>query len=322
MAKRNKKKFRNQYAQMAMKPPQPRAEVMPEIDLRFLAASIVTLRDWDFVHFILVGAGGTGAYVAQHVGKIMHSIYYIQNKGAHLTIVDPDIVEERNIGRQLFCNAEVGQPKAEALARRYGQAWGLNATSFVGRFDEGLVIGRDLTILIGCVDNAEARLALAQTLEHNPISNSLDNPPAMWWIDCGNLNETGRVLLGTANSSEQLRGACPEKNVAIALPGPAMQYPDLLTARPEEMDFSGMSCAQLAEANLQSLNINAAIAVEAADMITRLILTKNLRRFACEVNLASGSVRSTYSTPEEIARVAKCQVSHLKDTRPALSGLG
>jgi hypothetical protein len=63
-----------------------------------------------------------------------------------------------------------------------------------------------------------------------------------------------------------------------------------------------MSCAEMAAANLQSLNINAAIAVQVADMMTRLLLTHNLKRFACGVNVAAGSVKSSYVTPADVAR--------------------
>ena len=42
-----------------------------------------------------------------------------------------------------------------------------------------------------------------------------------------------------------------------------------------------------------------------------MLLTKNLRRFACEINNASGVVKSSYTTPEEIAGVIKKPVGYL-----------
>jgi hypothetical protein len=64
-----------------------------------------------------------------------------------------------------------------------------------------------------------------------------------------------------------------------------------------------MSCAELTAANMQSLNINCRIATEAADMLTRLIVTRNLKRFAIEFNLAAGSMKSIYATPDEVVRI-------------------
>jgi hypothetical protein len=37
-------------------------------------------------------------------------------------------------------------------------------------------------------------------------------------------------------------------------------------------------------------------------MLTRLLITKDLKRYQCAVNVAAGSVKSFYVTPEEVAR--------------------
>ena len=152
------------------------------------------------------------------------------------------------------------------------------------------------------MDNADARKALHETLARNPDRIAPHVLPKVWWLDCGNLKETGRVMLGSAYEAEQCRGSFLEKKRVIALPSPAMQFPDLLI--PERADVGGrpMSCAELQMANLQSLNINAGLAVQAADMLTRLLVTRDLKRFGCAVNMASGSVKSSYCTPDEVAR--------------------
>jgi PRTRC genetic system ThiF family protein len=272
--------------------------MLQPLDLGFLDAAAVTTREWKMVQILVAGAGGTGAYLVQHIGRLMR-VLYEQDKGVHLTIVDPDTVEDKNIGRQLFCDAEVGQPKAEALARRYGHAWGLNASSYVGEYDEALVLGADLTILVGCVDNAAGRQALSDTLKHN-----IEDEPKIWWLDCGNLRDSGRVLIGTAQMIEQLEGAFRDKHNCVRVPGPGMQSPGLLEAGPEEAGGE-MSCAEMAAANLQSLCINARIAAEAADFLARLLITKDLKRFAWEVNLAAGTAKSKYTTPAEVAHIIR-----------------
>lgn len=230
-------------------------------------------------------------------------VLYDDGRGVNLTLVDPDVVEEKNLGRQLFCQSEVGEPKALALARRYGQAWGLNTMAFVGEYAENLLhTHSDLIVLVGCVDNAAARATLHETLGHNPQTTGEHTMPAIWWLDCGNLKDTGRVMLGSAYSVDQVRGAFIEKNKCIALPSPALQYPSLVIPQRDEDPTSEMSCAELQMANLQSLNINAAIAVQASDFLTRLLITNDLKRYQCAVNLAAGSVKSFYCTPDEIAR--------------------
>lgn len=288
---KNRKKF--------FKQPPPVAK----LDMGFLNAAVVTPPNFKFVQIIVAGCGGIGAYLVQHVGRLMRVLYEGQ-KGVHLTLVDPDAVEEKNLGRQLFCDAELGVAKAEALARRYGNAWGLNVSTYVGKFDDSLLIGCDLTVVVGCVDNAEGRKSLHETLSNNPqvTAPGQHSQPVVWYLDCGNLEDTGTVMLGTAYEYEQLRGAFPGNGKCIALPSPGLQSPGLLVAEPEELDGAQMSCAELAMRNLQSLNINARVAAEAADILTRLLVTRDLKRFRVDVNLAAGSMRSRYATPEEVAQ--------------------
>jgi PRTRC genetic system ThiF family protein len=304
MSKRRREKHRlsqlaRQHATQQQQPPAPQA---PALNLDFMKASTVVTRDFDTVQIIIAGCGGIGAYVAQYVGRLLY-VLYNNGKGANLTLVDPDVVKEENLGRQLFCNAEIGVPKAVALARRYGHAWGLNTTAFVGEYSESLII-RDsgLIVLVGCVDNAAARADLHHTLGHNPQEAHVETAPSIWWLDCGNLKDTGRVMLGSAHEVEQLEGSFIEKKKCLTLPSPALQYPSLLIPAPEEVPNREMSCAEMQAANLQSLNINAAIAVQASDFLTRLLITNDLKRYQCAVNVASGSVKSFYCTPEEIAR--------------------
>src|ERR1051325_6638999 len=119
MSKKNRLRHRRPSTRTQPRAQPSSVEVMPALDLGYLNAATVAIPEFKMVHVLLIGAGGIGAYLAQHVGRMMRVLYQ-SDRGAHLTIVDPDLVEYKNIGRQLFCDAEVGAPKAEALARRYG----------------------------------------------------------------------------------------------------------------------------------------------------------------------------------------------------------
>jgi PRTRC genetic system ThiF family protein len=273
----------------------------PSLNLDFMNAATVVVPEWSSVQFILAGCGGIGGYVAPHLGRLMR-VMHDNGKAAQLTLVDPDVVEEKNIGRQNFCDAEIGQPKAIALAQRYGPAWGLNTAVFQSEFDESHMFGAsDLIVIIGCVDNAKARSVLNQTLGHNPEEVSM-GPPRVWWLDCGNLKDTGRVMLGSALDVDQCEGAFVAPGKVAALPSPALQYPSLLIPGRDEVQDREMSCAELQAANLQSLNINPAVAWMANNMLTRLLVTNDLKVYQSVANLASVTVKSFYCTPEEIAR--------------------
>ena len=51
------------------------------------------------IHILLVGVGGTGSWLALSLGRLA---YHARQKGItfHLTFVDPDRVEIKNVGRQ------------------------------------------------------------------------------------------------------------------------------------------------------------------------------------------------------------------------------
>jgi PRTRC genetic system ThiF family protein len=274
------------------------------LDLSYMNAATILPREFEQLDVLLVGCGGTGSYMALHIARMMR-VLTDAGKDVRATFIDPDKVEEKNIGRQNFCDAEVGKAKALTLASRYGAAWGLDIGTMVARFDESIIAnrwsGRDrdrLTVIVGCVDNAAGRKSMAAALKRNHPAEA----PDVWWLDCGNHSDAGQVLLGSTAQLKHCAGAFETKTLCLHLPSPALQRPELLDTKPEELTNNKLSCAELQLANLQSLNINARIAAEAADMLTRLLVTKNLKRFACEIDLAAGSMRSTYATPENVDR--------------------
>src|SRR5687768_10947543 len=76
----------------------------------------------------VVGLGGTGSQAARSIARIL---YDLRARGKHIPkmlFVDPDRVEMRNVGRQMFTESQatIGEYKAEALARRFNFALGLD----------------------------------------------------------------------------------------------------------------------------------------------------------------------------------------------------
>lgn len=67
------------------------------------------------VKVVMLGAGGTGAYVAPHVYRLLH----VLDRPARFIICDGDIVEAKNLIRQNFVPADLGENKARVLAERY-----------------------------------------------------------------------------------------------------------------------------------------------------------------------------------------------------------
>ncbi len=279
---------------------------MNQLDLSFTQAYSIATASYDCLELVLIGCGGTGSWLAPTITRLA---WIIQESGkqVHICFADPDTIESVNIPRQNFCNAEVGANKAKALALRYSLTWGLDIAAVPERFTTQMVQHRyrTLTLLIGCVDNAAGRSIISSTLD----SNSDNQAPQVWWLDCGNGENGGQVLLGSAVRSEQMHIAFPKPrgNIALslcmALPAPSVQHPELLVPLPEEQSEHHLSCAQLAVRNAQSLSINQRVAVEASDYLLRLLVNKNLQRFATYFDMASGSCKSRYIVPKEVEAI-------------------
>lgn len=258
------------------------------------------------IQFFLVGCGGTGGFLAPMLARL---IVALEKAGiaASGTLVDFDVVDNLNVPRQNFCDADIGFNKAEVLATRYSLAYGIKLGAYANSFSVEMVKRQwhKLIILIGCVDNSAARTELGKALDSTDYYHANRELPKVWWMDCGNFGQgvpAGQVLLGSTNDFE------PEKafndlnnpNFCVNLPSPSFQHPDLLVPQPEELSFQQLSCAQIAAMNAQSLFINQRVAAEAIEMLSQLVLTKSLRRFATYFHCGSGSSRSLYTSQETL----------------------
>lgn len=228
------------------------------------------------------------------------------------TFMDPDVVEARNTVRQNFCAAEVGRPKAVALASRYSSAWGLEIEALPSSFMGDLAQPAnghwpDRVIMIGCVDNAAARQALHSVLE--PVGYR--GLPRVWWLDSGNGYSGGRVLLGSARKPTELAHAFRLPTVCTALPSPGWQRPELLKPAPDEQT---LDCAEITRLNVQSLTVNQMIASIAADYLNGLLLG-GLRCYATYISPQGKTMRSHYVTPAAVMGIAGAHAHRKRSPR-------
>lgn len=252
-------------------------------DLVILPRIFINVGEIQNVNLTMAGCGGTGSFLALHLARLAWHTQSQHRIRVNLTFVDPDVVEIRNVGRQNFVPAELGKPKAEALATRYSRAFGQQIRFFNDRIRPGHVTNgnryRDgwLNIIVGAVDNAEARRDLAGI-----VAGWSDR---LWWLDCGNHDNAGQVLLGNANQD------APEISplgFCTKTPRPARQHPEILLPEPA----TAISCAEAVIADAQSLMVNQAVAGWAATYLYRMIVPQNLDTFATYFDLDSGSARS------------------------------
>lgn len=276
------------------------ASVPAEMFLNFdyaQARQLVVL-DARSITLALVGCGGTGSWLAPSVVRVARLLKEQFQRDVSVVFIDPDVVEEKNIYRQNFCQAEVGRNKAETLAYRYGLAWGVDVIGMACTMEDASLklYASDLNIAIGCVDGARGRRQIEHVIR--------GAGQRAWWLDCGNFKAGGQVLVGS--------GAKPGDPFAIPglctwLPKPSVQHPELLEEdeNPLQPPFERgepecLSCAEMAMLDSQGLAINQRVAAEASDYLVRMLLTKDLNKFATYIDLASGSSRSRYITEAAI----------------------
>lgn len=143
---------------------------------------------------IIVGVGGTGAQVARIVARILYDMRRARLHTPNLLLIDPDHVEEKNVGRQLFtpADAALNLPKAEVVGKRLNMALGMDIAWCVEPFNaekHGSRSGAQL--VIGCVDNYLARREL------HAAKGIL--------IGARNYRDGGQVVMGNTGDADLMR---------------------------------------------------------------------------------------------------------------------
>lgn len=264
----------------------------------------------------LVGCGGTGSHIALALARLA---YHVREQGGPplaLTFIDGDLVERRNIGRQLFTAREISKPKAQVLADRLNAALGLRITAVPAMATAGLLAElqpgyQTIGILVGAVDTASGRRAI-----HEALGRST------WrlWLDVGNERDWGKVLLGTTAEPRALRGALALGGICTALPAPTLRYPHLLDDAPLQ---PRADCAHAATDGAQSLMVNQAMAAVAGQYLHQLVIAQQITTCETALDLATLTMRSTPITAESIAAagdLAVADVTTLPETTTKRKG--
>jgi len=232
----------------------------------------------------IVGCGGTGGFAADGLCRILPD-------NAQLVLVDHARVEERNLVRQNFLKEEIGSFKSEALshrlARKYGRpvAYTTSPIAMVNIEQPGLIIG--------CVDSGPARRHIA-----NKFKGIYQD--RCWWIDAGNGDNFGQILIG--NSEGSIRLSDEKEHRFHSLPLPTIQRPELLTQVPSSRN----SCANISD---QGPTINQMMAVLVVEVVRRLI-KGTCSWFQLYLDLENGTLRPVLASPEILK-----EMFHIKEEK-------
>lgn len=214
------------------------------------------------VKIVMLGAGGTGGHIAPHLYRLLYAL----NRPVRFIICDGDVVEPKNLVRQNFIPADLGENKAKVLAERYSTVFGME-TEYVPNFVEdedqlkallkqqSYFVGdrRDRllpeqVILIGAVDNNRSR-----QLCHRVFYQAKE----LIYIDSGNGEYTGQVVCGIRSGGRTLY-----KPIGAV-------YPDVL--KDTDKFPTELSCAEASVSAPQSMAANITAATAVVDMVYNIL---------------------------------------------------
>lgn len=221
------------------------------------------------VTIFVVGAGGTGSQVITNLARMDMALQALGHPGLHVTVFDPDIITEANIGRQLFSEAELGQNKAMAIVTRinrfFGTTWESESCHYPlrGTYNKEKPMLANITVT--CTDNIRSRLDLWRFLkQYRETSISNDRTP-VYWMDFGNTQTTGQVLIG--NVRNKIFQPVSKEYIPMPMMNVITEEVSYSTIKEKE---SGPSCSLAEALEKQDLFINSMMAQVGCDILWRM----------------------------------------------------
>lgn len=219
----------------------------------------------------LIGAGRTGSQVLHLLGRMNYSLLAHGHPGLFVRLFDGDSISKANIGCQLFFENEIGFNKAAVLINRANRQYGTNWKAFLYNYDKENFQANPkyfaANITISCVDTIAARFTIAEIIAGLKESYKNYRDRLIYWMDFGNLKDTGQVLLSTVG---EVRQPNSKKYKAIAsLPFITDEYKEQLNEQiPTETNLPSCSLAQAL--NQQDLFINPSVAISGVELLWKL----------------------------------------------------
>lgn len=233
----------------------------------------------------IVGVGGTGAQVARIAGRMAYDMQRARQHAPQIVLIDPDTIEEKNVGRQLFSPSVIGMNKAECVGRMLNLALGLDVRWIPDYVDPIRHFDRHSgNLVVSCVDNHEARQALHR------VSGVL--------IGAGNHANAGQVCIGNCDDPDLMyRFLDGREGKYPYLPKEGLLFPDLLRPAPDAapQPAANLSCAELVESGDQELLVNDFMAAVVGQYIHKLLHREPIRSFLTYI--AAGEVPTVRSLP-------------------------
>ena len=226
----------------------------------------------------LIGAGGTGSQVLTALARMNHALSELNHAGLSVRLWDDDVISEANLGRQLFAESELGLHKSVALINRTNRFFGTNWKAETQKFEKNglgkLKSNMKSEIYISCVDSVKSRFDIAEILNELKIDKGYYRNQCKYWIDFGNSQFTGQVLLSSIGNIKQPKSQIYE--TVENLPFITEEFGELLKISKAEDNTPSCSLAEALEK--QDLFINSSLAQMGSSLLWSLFsngLTEN-----------------------------------------------
>ena len=238
------------------------------------------------VTVFVVGAGGTGSQVATNLARMSVALQALGHPGLHVTIFDPDTITEANIGRQLFSGSELGLNKAVALVTRINRFFGFSWQAKGNRYPPKSSADREnpelANIIITCTDNTRSRMELWRFLKGHRGDTSDNEQVPIYWMDFGNTQDTGQVVLGTVPKKiKQPASKLYETVESLKVITRYVKY-----AKVKEKD-SGPSCSLAEALEKQDLFINSTLAQLGCNILWKMFRNGMIEHQGLYLNLST-----------------------------------
>lgn len=241
----------------------------------------------DTIKILLVGAGGTGSQLADQLASMQATLRHLGHPGFDVTVADGDTVSPFNLGRQRFAQPDVGLNKATILLHRLNLFYNVDWTALPDNVKPAN-ISRGVDLLITCTDSASFR-AKVHSYYKGVKTDAL-------WLDCGNADKNGQVILGHLGQPHQAKFT---GNTAITrLPNIVDLYPELRT-QTQDYDADSMpSCSTEQALTRQDFPINRMAAVAAIDILWSLLRHGQCKTHGVQFQSNPFSTQPMHISPE------------------------
>ena len=165
--------------------------------------------DYEQIEVLLIGTGATGSRMAVALMELNEVLLRLGRKGIKLHLIDDDLVENHNCGKQKFLTEDIGRPKALVLAERLSYTFNASVEAHVMRFNESNYVKHIsnhanrhntlATVYISTVDNLNSRKDIESFLEDRVLHDDL------YWMDLGNSDYNGQMLFRSFSKKNMIK---------------------------------------------------------------------------------------------------------------------